>query len=131
MTYYSRVAYKIEEAGKQGAAGVLIVHDGDAVGYGWNVVQSTWSGALLHLAGGDGDAGRAAIEGWIQKDAARAMFSAAGLDFAAASAAAARPGFKPMALGCGPMRPCTTPFGNSPPRMSSRRGRAGAAAARR
>jgi Zn-dependent M28 family amino/carboxypeptidase len=99
MTYYSRVAYKIEEAGKQGAAGVLIVHDGDAVGYGWNVVQSTWSGALLHLAGGDGDAGHAAIEGWIQKDAARAMFSAAGLDFAAASAAAARPGFKPMALG--------------------------------
>jgi Zn-dependent M28 family amino/carboxypeptidase len=99
MTYYSRVAYKIEEAGRQGAAGVLIVHDGDAVGYGWNVVQSTWSGALLDLAGGDGDAGHAAIEGWIQKDAARAMFSAAGLDFAAASAAAARPGFKPMALG--------------------------------
>jgi Zn-dependent M28 family amino/carboxypeptidase len=99
MTYYGRSAYKIEEAARQGAAGVLLVHDGDAIGYGWNVVQNTWSGPQLDLAGGDGDAGHAVIEGWIQKDAARAVFGAAGLDFAAAAAAAAHPGFKPMPMG--------------------------------
>jgi Zn-dependent M28 family amino/carboxypeptidase len=100
MTYYGRWAYKIEEAARQGAAGVLLVHDADAAGYGWSVIQNTWAGAQLDLATADGKAaGRAAIEGWIQNDAARALFSAAGLDFAAGTAAAARPGFKAIPMG--------------------------------
>jgi Zn-dependent M28 family amino/carboxypeptidase len=99
MTYYGRWTYKIDEAARQGAAGVLLIHDSDAVGYGWSAVQNTWSGAQLSLAAASGGAGRAAIEGWIQKDAARAMFTAAGLDFAALSAAAAHPGFKAVPMG--------------------------------
>jgi Zn-dependent M28 family amino/carboxypeptidase len=99
MTYYGRWGYKIEEAARQGAAGVLLVHDGDAAGYGWSLVQSTWTGAQLGLSTADGGAGRAAIEGWIQKDAARALFTAAGLDFAATEAAAARAGFKAVPMG--------------------------------
>ena len=98
MTYYGRWAYKVEEAARHGAAGVLLIHDGDSTGYGWSVVQSTWTGAQLALSGAD-DAGRAAIEGWIQKDAARALFAAAGLDFEATAAAAAHPGFKPIPMG--------------------------------
>jgi Zn-dependent M28 family amino/carboxypeptidase len=97
-TYYGRWTYKIEEAARQGAAGVLLVHDNDAAGYGWSVVQSTWTGAQLGLATAS-DAGRAAIEGWIQKDAARALFTVAGLDFAATAAAAAHAGFKAMPMG--------------------------------
>jgi Zn-dependent M28 family amino/carboxypeptidase len=98
MTYYGRWAYKIEEAARQGAAGVLLVHDADATGFGWNVVQNTWTGAQLALAAGAAAPG-AAVEGWIQKDAASALFSAAGRDFTATAAAAARQGFKPVALG--------------------------------
>jgi Zn-dependent M28 family amino/carboxypeptidase len=99
MTYYGRWAYKIEEAGRQGAAAVLLVHDTDATGYDWSFVQSTWTGAQLGLSTADGDTGRAAIEGWIQKDAALALFTAAGLDFAATSGAAARAGFKAVPMG--------------------------------
>src|SRR6202795_3695348 len=99
MTYYGRWDYKVEEAARQGAAGVLLVHDTDAAGYTWSVVQNTWTGAQLALATADGGAGRAAIEGWIQKDAARALFTAAGLDFAAAAAAAAHAGFKATSMG--------------------------------
>jgi Zn-dependent M28 family amino/carboxypeptidase len=99
MTYYGRWAYKVEEAARQGAAGVLLVHESDAAGYGWNVIQSTWTGAQFDLSRADGNAGRAAIEGWIQKDAARALFSAAGLDFAAGAAAAAHAGFKAIPMG--------------------------------
>jgi Zn-dependent M28 family amino/carboxypeptidase len=99
MTYYGRWAYKVEEAARQGAAGVLLIHDGDALGYGWNVIQSTWSGAQLDLPTEDGNAGRAAVEGWIQKDAARDLFVAAGLDFAASAAAAAHAGFKAVPTG--------------------------------
>ena len=97
MTYYGRPAYKIEEAARQGAAGVLLVHDGDAAGYGWQAVVNARSGAQLDLAASGG--ARAAIEGWIQKDAAAAMFKAAGMDFAATAAAAARAGFKAVPLG--------------------------------
>jgi Zn-dependent M28 family amino/carboxypeptidase len=99
MTYYGRWDYKIEEAARQGAGGVLLVHDADAAGYGWQVIQNTWTGAQLHLATTDGNAGRAVIEGWIEKDAARALFTAAGLDFAAAAAAAAHVGFKATSMG--------------------------------
>src|SRR6202158_4802851 len=50
MTYYGRWDYKIEEAGRQGAAGVLLVHDAEAAGFGWQVIQSTWMGPQLDLA---------------------------------------------------------------------------------
>jgi Zn-dependent M28 family amino/carboxypeptidase len=100
QTYYGRWAYKIEEAVRHGAAAVLLVHDEAALGYGWNVVRSTWGGAQLDLAAAEGNgAAHATIEGWIQKDAARALFGAAGLDFSASAAAAAHAGFKAMALG--------------------------------
>lgn len=97
MTYYGRWSYKIEEAARHGAAGVLLVHDADALGYGWDVVRNTWAGPQLELAGSD--AIRPAVEGWVQKDTARALFAAAGLDFTAQSAAAARAGFKASGMG--------------------------------
>jgi Zn-dependent M28 family amino/carboxypeptidase len=97
MTYYGRWSYKIEEAARHGAAGVLLVHDADALGYGWDVVRNTWTGPQLDLAGSDAE--RPAVEGWVQKDAARTLFAAAGLDFTALSAAAARAGFKALSMG--------------------------------
>jgi Zn-dependent M28 family amino/carboxypeptidase len=99
MTYYGRWAYKIEEAARQGAAGVLLIHDADTAGYAWSVVRSTWGGAQLELAAADTAALHATVEGWIQKDAARELFGAAGLDLAAAAAAAAHAGFKPIPMG--------------------------------
>ena len=97
MTYYGRWSYKIEEAARHGAAGVLLVHDADALGYDWEVVRNNWTGAQLDLAGAA--AVPPAVEGWVQKDAARALFAAAGLDFPLLSAAAAHPGFKATAMG--------------------------------
>jgi Zn-dependent M28 family amino/carboxypeptidase len=99
MSYYGRWAYKIDEAARQGAAGVLLVYDADTAGYGWNVVQNTWGGAQLDLSASAGGAGHATVEGWIQKDAARKLFTAAGLDFEAAAAAAAHSGFKSVPMG--------------------------------
>jgi len=39
MTYYGRWTYKYEEAARQGAQGVFIVHDKRGAGYNWSVVQ--------------------------------------------------------------------------------------------
>ncbi len=99
MTEYGRLAYKVEEAARQGAQGVLLIHDATALGFGWAAIQSTWTGAQFELPAADGNAGRAAFEGWLQNDAARALFSAAGIDFSKTVAAAAHPGFKALPLG--------------------------------
>lgn len=98
-TYFGRWDYKLEEAARQGAAGVLLIHDTGAAGYPWSVVVNDRSGPQLQAASADGNARRAAIEGWVSAEAARGIFTQAGLDLAAVTAAAARPGFKAIPLG--------------------------------
>ena len=41
MTYYGRWTYKYEEAARQGAAAVLIVHETAPAAYPWSVVESS------------------------------------------------------------------------------------------
>ena len=65
MTYYGRWTYKYEEAARQGAAGVIIVHESEAAGYPWQVVTGSWSGEQFDLVAEDRNLGRAAIESWI------------------------------------------------------------------
>ena len=98
LTAYGRWEYKVEEAARQGASGVLLVHDPAVIGFGWDTVVSTWGGPQFELAAPDGYASRCAIEGWIQLDAARRLFADAGLDFASAAAAAAHAGFKAVPI---------------------------------
>jgi Zn-dependent M28 family amino/carboxypeptidase len=98
-TYYGRWTYKVEEAARQGAAGVLLIHDAGAAGYAWNVVVNGRTGPQLETVAPDGNASRAAIEGWVSAAAAQAMFAQAGLDFGALTGAAARPGFKAVSMG--------------------------------
>jgi len=98
MTYYGRWTYKFEKGAQLGAAGVLIVHEKGPAGYGFNVVQGN-VGEKLDLITPDKNAGRAAIEGWITADKARALFALAGQDFDALKKAALSRDFKPVPLG--------------------------------
>ncbi|MHA6766625.1 M28 family peptidase [Sphingobium ummariense] len=98
MTYYGRWTYKYEEAARQGAAAAIIVHDTVPAAYGWNVVQSSWTGAQHVADSADGNAGQSAAIGWIQKDKAAALFADSGLNLDQLMAAAKRPGFKTVPL---------------------------------
>jgi len=98
MTYYGRWTYKFEEAARQGAAGVLIVHETEAAAYGWDVVRNGWSGAQFDLPPEEDTEPRVPIQGWITSEVAAKLFADAGLDFEALRQAADRPGFKPVAL---------------------------------
>ena len=98
MTYHGRWTYKYEEAMRQGAAGALIIHDTEPAAYGWEVVQSGWTGPQLDMASSDGNAGRVAIEGWISGPTAEAIFQLAGKDLTALKAAAVRRDFKAVPL---------------------------------
>ncbi|MEQ1494222.1 MAG: M28 family metallopeptidase [Novosphingobium sp.] len=99
MTYYGRWTYKFEEAARQGAAGALIVHDAFPAAYGWQVVNSSWTGPQLFIQQADNGMSNTLANGWMQKSAAEAIFKAAGRDFAALDKAAKVKGFKPAVLG--------------------------------
>lgn len=98
MTYYGRWTYKYEEASRQGAAGVLIVHDAGPASYGWNVVRNSWSGAKLNLQETGDNAPPTDVEGWISMEAATRLFEAAGHS-AAILQDAAKKDFKAIPLG--------------------------------
>jgi Zn-dependent M28 family amino/carboxypeptidase len=99
MTYYGRWTYKFEEAARQGAAGAIIIHDTEPAAYGWGVVQSSWTGAQLEQDQPGDHMDQSAAIGWIQQDAARALFASAGKDYAALIEAAKHKGFKAVPLG--------------------------------
>ena len=99
MTYYGRWTYKHEIAAEQGAAGSLVIHEPGPAGYPWEVVGSSPYGESFDLVSDDRNMGRAAIEGWMQRDAAASLFEMAGLDFEAEKAKAARADFQPVELG--------------------------------
>jgi Zn-dependent M28 family amino/carboxypeptidase len=98
MTYYGRWTYKFEEAARQGAAAAIIVHDTVPAAYGWNVVQSSWTGAQHVADSANGNADQSAAVGWMQKDKAAALMASAGLNLDALSAAAKKRGFKAVPL---------------------------------
>ncbi|WP_239017240.1 M28 family metallopeptidase [Seongchinamella sediminis] len=98
MTYYGRWTYKFEEAARQGAAGVIIVHETAPAAYGWDVVRNGGMSAKIGLTSENRRADSVAVQSWIPLEQAQDLFAAAGVDYAEASAAAARPGFKPFPL---------------------------------
>ena len=99
MTYYGRWDYKYEEAARQGAAGMIIVHETAPAAYGWEVVRNSWSSAVIGLTAENNNADKVAVQGWIPLAQAQALFAAAGYDYAEAKAAAATQGFKAFQLG--------------------------------
>ncbi|SBV33368.1 Peptidase M28 [uncultured Sphingopyxis sp.] len=98
MTYYGRWSYKYEEAARQGAAAVLIVHDTEPAAYGWNVVESSNTGTQYLAESKNGGADQTVANGWIQLPKAKELFASAGQDFDALREAAKKKGFKPVAL---------------------------------
>lgn len=99
MTYYGRWTYKYEEAARQGAAGALIVHQTAPAAYGWNVVESSWSGPQAYAQRGKDAGPLTQMNGWVTEDAARKVLKAAGQDLDALTKAAQAKGFKPVPLG--------------------------------
>ncbi len=99
MTYYGRWTYKYEEAARQGAAGVIIIHETEPAGYPWEVVESSWTGPQFDLVAEDNNMSRVAVEGWITHDAAHEVFEQAGMDFDELKAQAAIREFQAVPMG--------------------------------
>ncbi|MCP9221959.1 M28 family metallopeptidase [Erythrobacter sp. LQ02-29] len=99
MTYYGRWTYKFEEAARQGADAALIIHDTFPAAYGWNVVNSSWTGAQYYVQSPNDNTDATKANGWVQKPVAEAILKASGHDLASLTKAAQASGFKPVPLG--------------------------------
>lgn len=98
MTYYGRWTYKYEEAARQGAAGVLIVHETAPASYGWNTVKNSNTNVMFDIVRQEPAKTHPSMEAWIQRDVAVDLFRQAGLDFEALKAQAQTHDFKPVVL---------------------------------
>lgn len=94
LTWYGRWVYKFEEAVRQGAAGVLLIHTTASASYPWSVPANGFAHEQFNLAGPGNP-----LQGWIAEDTARALFAAAGKDLDTLRAQAEVRGFKPVELG--------------------------------
>jgi Zn-dependent M28 family amino/carboxypeptidase len=98
MTYYGRWTYKFEQAAALGAAAALIVHETALAAYPWSVVINSFSKENFDIRRDDANPDFPPVAGWLQRDQASALFSAAGLDFEAMKQAALSPDFRPVTL---------------------------------
>ena len=98
MTYYGRWTYKFEEASRRGAVAALIIHETEAAGYGWSVVESPQA-ENYGIAKLSGEMTSLALQGWISGEAAQNLFDDAGLDLAKLRVAARTKNFKPVSIG--------------------------------
>ncbi|MET0547904.1 MAG: M28 family metallopeptidase [Xanthomonas sp.] len=98
MTYYGRWTYKFEEGARQGAAGVLIVHETAPASYGWATVANSNTNSMFDVVRDDPKTVHPELEGWIQRDLAVDLFKRAGLDFDALKKQAQSRDFKPVEL---------------------------------
>ncbi|NKJ21098.1 M28 family metallopeptidase [Dyella sp. SG609] len=98
MTYYGRWTYKYEEAARQGAAGVLIVHETEPASYGWNTVKNSNTNAMFDIVRDKPAETHPQVEAWIQRDFAVDLFKRAGLDFDVLKKQAQTREFKPVTL---------------------------------
>ena len=49
MTYYGRWTYKYEEGARQGALGVLVIHETEPASYGWATVKNSNTNAMFDI----------------------------------------------------------------------------------
>src|SRR6516164_9676505 len=98
MTYYGRWTYKFEESARQGAVGMLIVHETAPASYGWATVANSNTNTQFDIVREHPASEHVPVEAWIQRDVALELFKAAGLDFEALKKQAQTRDFKPVEL---------------------------------
>ena len=95
--YYGRWTYKYESAARQGAAGAIIIHTTPSAGYGWQVVQTSWTGEQFELPAESEP--RIQVSAWVTEDSARELVKLGGHDLDTLVKQAQTRDFKPVPLG--------------------------------
>lgn len=98
MTYYGRWTYKYEEAARQGAKAVLVVHKTAPAAYPWSVVESSNTGSKYALVDDENNQSQLPIMGWLSYDASQRVIALAGLNLTELEQQALAENFKAIPL---------------------------------
>lgn len=96
LTYYGWWTYKLEQAARAGAVGVILMHADDVAPQSWHAIRNTWSGERLLPR--DRRPTTLRFASWMTKDAARRLAQTAGMDLDLLVRRAAASTFAPIEL---------------------------------
>ncbi len=78
MTYYGRWTYKFEEAARQGAEGILIIHETEGAGYQYTIPRKSAISPKLYMQTADSNRTMCSFTGWLSAAAADSLFAQEG-----------------------------------------------------
>ncbi len=97
LTYFGRWTYHIEAAARRGATGIILIHTDETAGYGWNVVENSWSGEEVYLESDLKNNLR--FRAWIKEASLRKILEARKIDLNQLYQRSLKRNFKPVDLG--------------------------------
>ena len=97
MTYYGRWTYKYDEAARQGASAILIIHDPIGAGYEFNVPRNSSISSRLFIDDEKNEP-KCKVTGWLTDESARMIFGELGYNIDSLREQAVKPGFKPFEI---------------------------------
>ncbi|MGE5349333.1 MAG: M28 family peptidase [Actinomycetota bacterium] len=99
MTYYGRWTYKYEEAARQGASAILIIHETLGAGYDYSIPRKSSISPGLYQEPAPGDPEPCPVTGWLSAGAAEKLFSTLGYDMETLRKEACTPGYRGFETG--------------------------------
>jgi len=96
LTYYGRWTYKIEMARRRGARALIMIHTDPEATYGWNVVQTSWTGERVSFR--EPRNHRLDAVAWVRHTALNRALKPLGRNYAQLKAMADRRDFRPIRL---------------------------------
>lgn len=98
MTYYGRWTYKFEEAARQGARGILIIHETEGAGYQYTIPRKSAISPRLFMQTADSNKTLCSFTGWLSAESADLLLSNWGYKVAELRKAACKKDFKSFNL---------------------------------
>ena len=99
MTYYGRWTYKFDEAARQGAVAILIIHETVGAGYDYSIPRKSSITSSLYMEQKEGGVQPCLFTGWLQADAAETLFGSLGYKVETLRTDACRRGYTGFDMG--------------------------------
>jgi Zn-dependent M28 family amino/carboxypeptidase len=94
MTYYGRWTYKFEEAARQGAEGILIIHEAEGAGYQYTIPRKSSISPRFYMQTADSNRTQCSYTGWLSAESADSLFNNLGYNVKGLRNDACKKGFK-------------------------------------
>lgn len=98
MTYYGRWTYKFEEAARQGAQGILIIHETAGAGYQYSIPRKSSISPTLYMQSADSNKTHCSFTGWLSSESADSLFNSLGYNIKELRTAACKREFRGFSL---------------------------------